>query len=254
MLLLAALAACSRAVVSPDGGALVDSGGKDAGPSDAGPPDSGPDAGEAFDAGCASPLVFEVDAGCVFPPVLDLGDCPQYVGLACDLSFTPVAAGDSSTESITLFNNGDAPLHVSTVELVPPAPAAFTLVTGVSGPIAPHDYASVAVRFAPDDAGLFRARLHIANDSFNRPDAEVPIEGATFAIACEDAGDCLVTQICSGGTCSSCPSITPPPCNDGELLSTTDGAGCPQPTCRCPDGTIYGAGGRCLAAGRRPPG
>ena len=244
-LLLVTVCACSSPSRGSDGGGQVqDAGGFDAGPADAGPLD----AGNGFDACCSTPLVYDSDAGaCVVGPVLELGDCPQYIGLGCALSFMPVPAGDASTETITIFNQGEAPLQISSIELAP-ASEAFALLSGVPAPIGANDYASVSVRFQPVDAGLFRSTLVISGDAVNGTQWQVPVEGATPGSQCSQSSDCLITEVCSSGTCASCPSITPPPCPDGRLISVTDGSGCPQPTCRCPDGTVYGSGGHCSPA------
>jgi hypothetical protein len=211
--------------------------------SDGGIPDAG-----SFDAGspCASPFVPADDGGCGFGPVLYIGACPTTNGLACVLSFTPTTLGDDSTETITLFNTGEARLHVGTLALK--APPDFQLLTQAPIEIRAGAWATIAVRFAPQDAGVFHGALTLISDAINDVNL-VPVEGATPNAACSISSDCLLGQKCAAGSCESCLGLTPPPCIGGQLGNVVDASGCDFPICRCLLGDVYRPGVGCVPAG-----
>lgn len=240
LMLSVVFAACAPQSSVDGGVALEDAGFSDAGLVDAGAADAGLDAGNP----CTSPEVPAEDGGCVFGPTAEPGACPAYDGLSCVLSFTRLAVGDHSTETLTVFNHGGAPLHISDVVLE--APAAFELLSSVPGPVPPQGWASIAVRLSPQTSGTVRGLLHVMSDAVYPSSLAVPLEGGTPNASCGGADACLINELCMGDVCGSCVDPTPPPCQGGRLVSVATGGGCAMPTCRCDAGQLYQPGLGCV--------
>ncbi len=98
----------------------------------------------------------------VTPSALDFGTTPQN---------TPQA------KTLAIENGGQAPLHLTSVNLDGPQAAMFSLGAAAPAQLAPGATFTASVIFTPTDAGSASATLHIASDDPTTPLVSVPLSG-----------------------------------------------------------------------------
>ena len=92
------------------------------------------------------------------------------------LDFGTINSGQTKDLSLTITNNGNAPLTVSAIT---PTGSAFTVTSSLPPPIAAASSATVTVRFAPTAGGSQTGALAIASNDPVHPSVSVSLTGAT---------------------------------------------------------------------------
>ncbi|MFB6228520.1 MAG: choice-of-anchor D domain-containing protein, partial [Halobacteriales archaeon] len=90
------------------------------------------------------------------------------------IDFGEVNVNDTATESVTVTNEGNATLAISSVGISGADAGAFSVVSEGSDTVAPGETTTIEVEFAPDSAGDFSAQLDIES---NDTDETVDLSG-----------------------------------------------------------------------------
>jgi PGF-pre-PGF domain-containing protein len=112
---------------------------------------------------------------------------PPEIGLSAErISFDSVRVGGpeaaSSTEILTVRNDGDAPLSLEATTITGPNATAFEIVAG-GGPttLAPGERRAIAIMFAPESTGEATATLRIESDDPEHEQVTVDLAGTGVA-------------------------------------------------------------------------
>jgi len=96
------------------------------------------------------------------------------------IAFGNVTTGQSSSQTVTLSNNGGSPVTINSLSLS----GSGVTVTGLTTPLtlAASGYTSFTVTFAPTSAGSVNGGVYLANTS-STASFEVPVTGTGVAVA-----------------------------------------------------------------------
>jgi len=101
---------------------------------------------------------------------------PDLVVTPAALDFGSVAVGASKPASLTLSNQGDAPLSVSGLTLLPGS-GAFSQSGAAPFNLAPGASQTVSVQFSPGQAGVAAGTLRVQSNDPDSPSYDVPLTG-----------------------------------------------------------------------------
>jgi PGF-pre-PGF domain-containing protein len=139
---------------------------------------------------------------------------PPEIGLSAErIAFGSVRVGGpgtaSSTEILTVRNEGDAPLSVEETTITGPNATAFEIVGG-GGPttLAPGERRAIAVMFAPQSAGEASATLRIESDDPGQERVTVDLTGTGVAPDIEVSPETLRFSNATDGPVTETVTIT----------------------------------------------
>lgn len=146
-----------------------------------------------------------------------------------ELAFGTVKEGNNATRSVTVANDGDAPLHVDGTAVVGANASQFAVTAGGgSAVLAPGATRTVNVSFRPAGDGARNATLAVRSNDTATPNATVALSGVSDAPPPVVVGG-------GGGGGGAPPGGTPP--DDGESPEGDPPDGEPEPSvCICGEG------------------
>lgn len=99
--------------------------------------------------------------------------------------FGQVATGTTNTTTVTVTNDGTAPLVVTDTSIVGANGEEFSIVDG-AGPftLAPGEVREITVGFSPTSDGPKEASLVVESDAVSQQDVTVPLSGSGFTPRC----------------------------------------------------------------------
>lgn len=149
---------------------------------------------------------------------------PPEIGLSAErIEFGSVRVGGpetaSSTEIITVRNEGDAPLSIEGTTIAGPNATAFEVVSG-GGPttLAPGERRAIAIMFAPESAGDASATLRIESDDPEQGQVTVDLAGTGVAPDIEVVPETLRFSNATDGPVTETVTIT----NEGTAPLTVE--------------------------------
>lgn len=118
------------------------------------------------------------------------GDEPDIAALPPGLVFGALLPGETSTDTITLRNDGVVPLTISVLELSPATDAEFELLSPPGTPLllGPAQSTNLQVRFSPTGAGDFSGTVEVSSDDPDSPLLLLPILGTGLEALEPDLG------------------------------------------------------------------
>ncbi|WP_161782621.1 choice-of-anchor D domain-containing protein [Halococcus sediminicola] len=121
------------------------------------------------------------DGGVLSAALSGTGSQSNIVVEPASLAYGDVSNGDTSTQTFTVTNDGDAPLDVTGTSVEGGA-GEFT-ITDNGGPftLAPGESREVTVQFAPTSTGAKNANVVVESDDGDQPTVTVPVAGSSVA-------------------------------------------------------------------------
>jgi hypothetical protein len=127
--------------------------------------------------GTATTLDIPLQAASIQPPPQ-----PDIALSPMSLDFGEIPAWTTSSQSTLLWNEGDAPLQVTSIALVGPDSLEFAIPGGSAGfSLAPGDSTAIEVLFVPVTAGSKSAALRITSDDPDEDPLDVALAGVGVA-------------------------------------------------------------------------